>query len=71
MIAKPGPLLVRCEQHTLEKEISTPMMKAASTMPAAVQEHHRCVSCTGTPYKTQLIDYLGTRMTSICTAALL
>ena len=37
-MAKPGPLLARWEQHTLEKEIRTPMMKAASTIPAAMQE---------------------------------
>ena len=70
-MAKPGPLLVRWEQHTLEKEISTPMMKAASTMPAAMQEHHRCVSCPGAPNKALLLDHLGTRMKSIETVAFL
>ena len=50
VMAKPGPLLVRWEQHTLEKEISTPMMKAASTMPAAMQKHQSCASCTGALY---------------------
>ena len=54
VMAKPGPLLVRWEQHTRENEISTPMMKAASTMPAATHEHHICASCTGAPYEALL-----------------